>query len=82
MRVYRVVLWVRVYLEISIHRLVRFCILDSGFSIELAHCVLVVVRGAHVCVSSTLVALFATLAARSTLVATQKWITFQTIPRV
>jgi hypothetical protein len=80
--VYPVILSVRVYLEICLHRLVLIGILGTRLSVELAHSFVVAVRGARVFISSTLVALFVSLWARLALVGMQIWVTLETVARV
>jgi hypothetical protein len=79
---YPVVLSVRVYLESCVQRLVLFGILGTRLSVELAHSALVAVRGAHVFISSTLMALFASLGTYRALVAAQMRRTLETVARV
>jgi hypothetical protein len=62
--------------------LVCFGTLETRLSIELAHSVFVAVRGACVFISSTLVAVFPSLGTCQALVATQIWITLETVARV
>ena len=57
-------------------------ILETWLSIELAHSVLVVVRGAHVFISSTFVALFVSLGTRQAALVAQIRFTLETVPRV
>jgi hypothetical protein len=62
--------------------LVLFGILETRLSIELAHSILVAVRGAHVFISSTLMALFPSLGTHQALVVAQMRITLETVARV